>query len=133
MSIRKHRSTAIIVLFIIIPFGFYTKIYSGAGHEWVNNKLGGVFYEIFWCLLFYFLLPKSKPIFIVLWVFIITVLLEFVQLLNYSFLEIIRSNFIGKTLIGSTFSWSDFPYYIAGSLLGYFIINTIHKTRFNRK
>ena len=70
---------AIVLLIIIIPIGFYSKLYTGFGNEWVNNKLGGVFYEIFWCLVFYILLPKSKPFKIVVWVFVITCILEFVQ------------------------------------------------------
>jgi len=127
MDIKKQRLIAIIVLFIVIPLGFYTKLYSANGHEWVNNKLGGVFYEIFWCLVFFILLPKSKPFRIAVWVFIITIVLEFVQLLNYAFLEIIRTNFIGQTIMGSSFSWSDFPYYFIGSLLGYFILKAIRK------
>ncbi len=123
----KLKIYAILFLMFIIPIGFYSKMYSGFGHEWVNNKAGGVFYEIFWCLVFYILLPKSKPIKIVIWVFSITCLLEFTQLLNNGFLEIIRSNFIGRTIIGSSFSWSDFLYYLIGSLVGYFILNFCEK------
>ncbi|MFC2104877.1 DUF2809 domain-containing protein, partial [Bacteroidota bacterium] len=97
MKKQKHLFWTIIILFVIVPLGFYSKIYSGGGHEWINNKLGGVFYEIFWCLLFFILLPKSKPLGIVIWVLIITCILEFVQLLDNVFLDIIRSNFIGQT------------------------------------
>jgi hypothetical protein len=50
-----------------------------------------------------------------------------VQLLDKPFLEIIRSNFIGQTIIGNSFSWSDFPYYIVGSVLGYLIIESLEK------
>ena len=122
MKISKRQIIAIIILVILVPIGFYTKFYLGTGHEWVNNKLGGVFYELFWCLVFYSLIPKSKPFIIAVWVFIITSLLEFVQLLNNSFLEILRSNFIGQTIIGNSFSWSDFPYYLIGSTAGYLIL-----------
>ncbi len=127
MNIKKDVLIAIIILLIIVPFGFYTKLYSGPEHEWVNNKAGGILYEIFWCLVFYILLPKSKPLKIVVWVFSITCLLEFTQFLNYEFLEIIRSNFIGQTLIGNSFSWSDFQYYFIGSLIGYFILKFCKK------
>ncbi len=125
VKIDKHQIVAIVLLFLIVPLGVYSKIYSGIGHEWVNNKLGGVFYEIFWCLVFFILLSRSKPIRIAFWVLIITCFLEFVQLLNNSWLVLIRSNFIGRTIIGNSFSWSDFPYYFMGSLLGYFILRAI--------
>jgi len=127
MKISKQIIIAIVLLIIIIPIGFYSKLYSGFGHEWINNKLGGVFYEIFWCLVFFIILPKVKPYKIALWVFLITSILEFVQLLNSEFLLIIRSNFIGQTIIGNSFSWADFPYYIFGSGIGWLIIRLISK------
>ena len=127
MKKQKHLILAVIVLFILIPIGFFSKLYSGIGHEWINNKLGGVFYEMFWCLVFFVLLPKSKPSVIAIWVFTTTCILEFVQLLNNNLLEIIRSNFIGQTIIGNSFTWSDFPYYIVGSFLGYLILKKLEK------
>lgn len=127
MRKQKQLVLAIIVLLILIPVGFYSKLYSGTGHEWINNKLGGVFYEMFWCVVFYILLPKSKPIRIAIWVFIITCILEFIQLLDKSFLEIIKSNFIGQTIFGNSFTWSDFPYYVIGSFLGFLILEKLER------
>lgn len=127
MKKQKHFIWAVLILILIIPLGFYTKIYSGAGHVWINNKLGGVFYEIFWCILFFILLPKSKPKHIAIGVFAFTCLIEFMQLLDSSFLVFLRSNFIGRTIIGSSFSWTDFPYYIIGSVLGFLLLNKLKK------
>lgn len=128
-TLTKRRLLAAILLFLIVPIGFYTKFYAGFGSEWVNNKLGGVFYEIFWCLGFYILLPQIKPVKIVLWIFIITCILEFIQLSSAAYLEIIRSNFIGQTIIGNSFSWNDFPYYVIGSALGLLILTIINRVR----
>ncbi len=127
MKIKKDVLIAIIILLILVPAGFYTKMYSGPACNWVNDKLGGVLYEIFWCLVFYILLPKSKPLKIAIWVFVITCILELVQLLNNSFLEIIRSDFIGQTIIGNSFTRSDFPYYFIGSVLGYLMLKNLEK------
>lgn len=127
--LTKKRLFVVLLLLFLIPLGFYTKIYSGFGSEWVNNKLGGVFYEIFWILLFFILLPGVKPIKIALWVFIITCVLEFVQLLDHEILAIIRANFFGQAIIGNSFAWSDFPYYFAGSLLGFLILRLINNFR----
>ena len=126
---QKHKPIiiAIVLLIIIIPIGFYSKLYTGLGNEWVNNKLGGVFYEIFWCLVLYIIFPKVKPFKIGIWVFLITCILEFAQLLNNGFLEIIRSNFIGQTIFGNSFTWTDFPYYFIGSVLGYLILKKLEK------
>lgn len=118
---------AIVLLIIIIPIGFYSKLYAGLGNEWVDNKLGGVFYEIFWCLVLYTIFLKVKPFKIAVWVFVITCILEFAQLLNNGFLDLIRSNFIGQAIIGNSFSWSDFPYYVIGSVLGYLFLRIVEK------
>ncbi|GBD88761.1 hypothetical protein BMS3Abin03_02702 [bacterium BMS3Abin03] len=123
----KERVWAVALLLIITPLGFYTKFYSGPAADWVNNSLGGLLYEIFWCLLFFILFVNAKPWVIALSVFIVTGLLEFLQLWHPEFLEIIRSYFIGRTILGNSFIWTDFIYYIIGSLIGFFIITRLQK------
>ena len=129
MKKRKQLIVALFFLMILIPIGFYSKLYSGYGHEWVNNRLGGVFYEMFWCLVFYILFPKIKVFKIALTVCLITCLLEFAQLLNNDFLDIIRSNFIGQTIFGNSFTWNDFPYYFIGSFLGFLLLKLTNKIK----
>ena len=73
-----------------------------------------ILYEIFWCLLIFLIFLKAKPGTIAVSVFSITCILEFLQLWHPPFLEELRSVFIGKTLLGTTFAWSDFPHYAAG-------------------
>ena len=125
--IHSQKITFIFLLFII-PLGFYTKFYSGPAHVWVNNSLGGFFYEIFWIFSFFLLFPKTKPLNIALWVFTITCAIEFLQLWHHPFLEFIRGNFIGRTILGNSFNWGDFLYYFLGSLSGYFMLAAIEKT-----
>ena len=45
-------------------------------------------------------------------------LLEVLQLWHPPFLEALRGHFLGRTVLGTTFSWSDFPHYVAGAVLG---------------
>jgi len=101
-------------LLIVVPTGFYSKFYTGPGSNWANNSLGGVFYELFWCLLIFLFLSNSKPWIIATLVLIITCFLEFLQLWHHPFLELIRSNFIGRIVVGTSFAWSDFLYYFLG-------------------
>jgi hypothetical protein len=123
----RRRLFCLIALLIIIPIGFYTKFYSGNASKWVNNSLGGVFYEIFWCLVIYLVFHKLKPILIASAVFLVTCALEFTQLWKPQFLEILRENILIRTIIGSSFTWSDFPYYIIGSIAGFALIVLIKK------
>jgi len=127
MKIIQSRKITLFFLLFIIPLGFYTKFYSGPAHVWVNNSLGGLLYEIFWCLIFFFIFPKANPIKIALWVFSITCTLEFLQLWHPPFLEFLRGNFIVRTILGNSFNWGDFPYYFVGSLVGYYILVLIKK------
>jgi len=110
----------LVSLILIIPTGFYSKFYRGPAAGWVNDSLGGVFYEIFWCLLILLFLPRVKPWIIALSVLVVTCILEFMQLWHPPLLELLRSNFIGRTLLGTTFTWTDFPYYFFGSGIGWF-------------
>jgi hypothetical protein len=126
--ISKKRLLTLLFIILIIPLGFFTKFYSGPAQEWINNSLGGLLYEIFWCLLLYFLFPKSRIALLALIVLFSTCLLELLQLWHPSFLESMRRNFIGRTILGNTFNWMDFPYYFAGSFLGYFVLRFISGT-----
>ncbi|GAB4320511.1 MAG: hypothetical protein Kow00127_12800 [Bacteroidales bacterium] len=115
----RHR---LLWLVLVTPIGFATKFYTGPAQQFVNTGLGGVLYEIFWCLLAGLFFAKTRPWKISLIVFLITSLLEVMQLWHPPFLEAIRSTFIGRTLIGTTFTMTDFPMYVAGSFLGYLLL-----------
>jgi len=113
------RKTILLLLLVITPLGFYSKFYAGPGAYWVNNSLGGVLYEIFWCCAILFLVPKAKPLIIAAWVLALTCFLETLQLWHPPFLQAIRKTFIGQTLIGTSFVWTDFIYYVTGCCIGY--------------
>ena len=115
----RQRLLIILSLIVIVPIGFLTKYYQGPAQDWLNNSLGGFFYEIFWCLVFFFIFLKTGSLKIAIWVFIITCALEFLQLWHPPFLQIIRATFVGKTVLGTSFTWTDFPYYLAGSFAGF--------------
>ncbi|MGA1867505.1 MAG: DUF2809 domain-containing protein [bacterium] len=114
------RKTILLSLLIVTPAGFLFKLYPGPGRYWVNNLASGMLYEIFWCLMIFFLLPRKEYIIkIALSVFLVTCSLEVLQLWHPWILEQIRSTFLGRTIIGTTFCWWDFPYYVAGCSIGW--------------
>lgn len=114
---------------IIVPLGFSTKFYSGYGQGWVRDSLGGVFYEIFWCLMVYLGCRKLKIGVITVIVLVVTCCLEFLQLWHPPFLEYLRSSFIGRTILGTSFAWSDFPYYFLGCGIGWLWLKKIRTVR----
>jgi len=120
MTTAQNKQINIITsLLIFIGMGFFFKFYSGFGQQWLNNYGAAIFYGIFWCL-FAFLFIKSRKAVnqIPLWVFVVTCILEFLQLWHPPLLEQMRSILAGRLLLGSTFSWWDFPHYAIGCILG---------------
>jgi hypothetical protein len=120
---------AAVSLLFIVPIGFYSKFYRGPAASWVNDSLGGLFYEIFWCLVVFLLRPRWKPRWIAASVLGATCGLEFLQLWHPPFLELIRSHFLGRTIIGTTFDWTDFPYYFIGSGMGWYWLERLRAMR----
>ena len=116
---RRLRRWTGLALVGLVSLGLYTKVYAGPAATWVNNSLCGVFYVLFWCLLVFWFRPRVKPWRIALAVLSVTCLLEFLQLWHPPWLEWLRSFWIGRTLLGTTFAWSDFPYYVIGAGLGW--------------
>ncbi len=129
----RLRLWLLLSLGIITPLGFAAKFYRGLGQGWINNSAVGVLYEIFWCLFLFFFWPRKEWLRkewlakICIGTFIVTSLLELLQLWHPPFLEQVRANFIGRTLIGTTFAWLDFPHYLLGCILGWYWINFLIK------
>jgi hypothetical protein len=124
----KRRIITVISLLIITPAGFYSKFYNGPASEWINNSFGGLLYVVFWCLVVFFLFPRVRPLKIILPVLLVTCMLEFLQLWNPQFLNYLRSFFIGQAILGNSFICSDFIYYCAGSILGFFWIHLVKRS-----
>ncbi|HEY9296997.1 DUF2809 domain-containing protein [Trichocoleus sp. DQ-A3] len=122
----KYIKRIILSLLIIVPLGLLSKRYTGFGRGWVNDFSGDILYEIFWCLFGFFLFPSRKAINqIPIWVFGITCTIEFLQLWHQPVLDSIRSTFLGKLLLGTTFSWWDFPHYLLGCIIGWLWLQQI--------
>ena len=119
-KIKSQYWFTILSLVILILLGLLSKSYRGFGHEWVNDSSGDIFYEIFWCLLIFLLVPARSAVNqIPIWVLGITCLIEFSQLWRYPELDTLRSTFFGRLLLGNVFDWWDFLYYWIGCLLGW--------------
>ena len=115
----------LLLLSITVLIGLTSKFYAGPGANWVNNSLSGVIYEIFWCLAVLSILPRSRVWMIATGVFLVTCLLEFLQLWHEAHLEVVRATFIGRALLGTSFTWLDFPYYVVGCGIGWLLIRSI--------
>ena len=123
----KRVKWTLISILIIMPLGLYSKFYSGQAARWVNDSLGGVLYVIFWCLFVFLFLGNTKPWKIATGIFAITCLVEFLQLWHPLLLQYFRSHLIGRTVLGTTFTWFDFPYYLVGGGIGWLWMKFLQK------
>ena len=119
-NIRKY---CVYSLSVVTPLGIGFKLYKGPAKWWFNDYGAGLLYEIFWILVVFLILPRKRLAHkIPVWVFVITCVLEILQLWNPWILLAIRSSFIGRALIGTTFAWWDFAHYVLGCFLGWLLI-----------
>jgi hypothetical protein len=115
-------------LFVVTPVGFLFKWYSGPAYHWFNNYGAAVMYEIFWCVVIFLFYPRKEATTkIAVGVLIVTSLLETLQLWQPWFLEQVRSTFLGRALLGTTFVWWDFPHYVLGCLIGWLLVRGLSR------
>jgi hypothetical protein len=125
-AVALVRRRTLLSLAIVVPLGLLFKLYAGPGHRWFNNLAAGGLYEVFWCLLLFFIWPcRHCTTRIAITVLAATSLLEVLQLWHPWLLEQVRATFLGQALIGTTFSLGDFPYYVLGCALGWFWMQAI--------
>jgi Protein of unknown function (DUF2809) len=102
----------------LIPLGYFIR-FHGPGPAWLNDALGSVMYEMFWITLGLGIWPKIRPLHMAAAVGVATSLLEFLQLWHPPLLQVLRQTLLGRLVLGTTFSWLDFPAYVGGSVLGF--------------
>ena len=120
MKWSSTQTRVILSLLIVTPLGFAFKFYPGPANGWFNNYGAGLLYEIFWILLAFLFFPSKRSANVIpAYVFVLTCILEFLQLWHPPFLQLIRSSFMGSALIGTTFVWWGFPHYVLGCLIGW--------------
>ena len=92
-----------------------------------RDDVGGVAYVVFFVFVAAFVAPMTRASRIALIVLLVTCVLEFLQLWHPVWLERIRSTFIGRCLLGTTFGWSDFPPYFLGAVIGWALLRILER------
>lgn len=126
MPEKKPLIKTLILIGVITALGVLAKLVPH-GETWISNQLAGLFYVTELSLVLYLFFPEHFIVLLALAAFLLTSLVEFMQLWHPTFLEPVRSSFLGHTIIGSTFSWLDFPWYIGGAVLGWLLLEWVRK------
>jgi len=125
--VTKRRWLTAGLIPVVIAFGLGCKRYRGPGSDLIND-FGPASMAYIWLflLLTFFVVPRRAWTWrIVIGVFVFTCAVEFLQLWKPPWLQAVRSTFPGRMVLGTTFSWWDFPAYAVGSLLGLLLLRTI--------
>ena len=126
-SLVKRRLITCGFVPLVVAFGLGCKVYRGPGSDWVNNwGPASVAYEWLFMLLVFVVIPRRGVIIrIAVAVFVGTCLIEFLQLWKPVFLQAIRATLPGRLVLGSTYSWWDFPGYLVGCVTGVFLLRGV--------
>jgi hypothetical protein len=117
----RHRLLFLINILAIVPLGYVVRF----GHilpEFISDAGGGIAYEIFWILLVLTIAPTANIRITAISVCLTTCAIEFLQLYQPPWLQAIRATLPGRLVLGTTFSWGDFPPYFIGSALGLLLV-----------
>jgi len=125
MPERKSTIWAVVLIVIVAALGVLSKILPSDPESLVSNHLAGTFYVVELALILYLIFPDHFSSVLVLAAFLLTSLVEFLQNWHPGFLEPIRASFVGHTILGSTFCWLDFPWYVAGAFIGWLLLKWI--------
>ena len=129
MAQRSYVYRSIILLVVIAGLGFLSKLLPVFQGTWVSNNLSGLFYVTELCLVVYIVFPGNPAFVYSLLAFLFTSVLEIFQLWHPTFLTSLRNSFLGHTILGSTFSWLDFPLYIGGAVLGWVLLKWVARSK----
>jgi hypothetical protein len=116
LSIRF--SLVLASLLAALALGVYTQLYDGTLAVWVARDLSGTVYALAWCLALATVWPTARPRIVASISVAICFGIEASQLWHPHLLEVARATEIGRLALGSTFLWSDLPYYVVGAVIG---------------
>lgn len=125
----KRRLITFLCLCIAVTSGFYMwRFHKGRGSYLVRFYYSGAIYVLIWSLLFFLIWPGSRnTIRIPIAVFIATCTLEFLQLWKPDFLQAFRSTLAGAAILGTSFVWLQFPFYVLGVITSIIILSLLSK------
>jgi hypothetical protein len=107
---------------VVLLTAFYTKEYTGAHQQLINNHVGGVFYVLFGSLAFSYLFRRLKTWQAVSAALVAVSLLEAIPWFRFPFLTHVTSIPLLSFLLGNSFNPVDFIYYGIGTAAGGLIL-----------
>jgi len=118
-SYKNYRIALLVGIVLIIPLGYSVRFSKSLGIPLLQDIVGSLAYQILLMFIAAFFYPRVSLAKIAVWVFVASSAGELLQLWQPPLLQAIRATWIGRIILGNTFTLSDFPPYAVGSWLGW--------------
>ena len=126
---KRNRIHYLLLIISTIIIGLASRRFSGHLPEFINLGLG----DALWALMMYwmvaFFLPHTSIRKLAIISLTICFLVEFSQLIQVDWLNVIRNNRLGALILGRGFLWSDLVAYSLGVVLGVAIEKYLQRAR----
>ncbi len=124
---KRSRILKLILLFLVLITGLYTREYRGDYQDIVNNNAGGIFYVLFGSLFISILFPSLKEIAISSISLAFACAIEVIQYFQFPFMLQMAKYRIPGYLFGNSFNPHDFTYYAIGAVFSWIVLLLIRK------
>ncbi len=116
---KNYRIALLVGIVLIIPLGYSVRFATGLGLPLLQDIAGSLAYQVLLMLLVAFFYPRASLVKVAIWVCVASCAGELLQLWQPPLLQTIRATWLGRIVLGNTFTVSDFPPYAMGSFLGW--------------
>lgn len=127
VNYKAYRIALLVGIALIVPLGYSVRFATGLGMPLLQDIIGSLAYQILLMFLVAFFYPHVSLVKIAVWVCVSSFAGELLQLWQPPLLQTIRATWLGRIILGNTFTVSDFPPYVVGSFLGWLGLKWLRK------
>ena len=122
MPIQRKILVSLIGIIVLIPLGLYSRHL-----KWIPEETGDALWAMMVFCLWRIILVKQSLRLVAIISLTHSFLVEFSQILRWSWLVSFRSTFIGHMMLGQGFLWTDLLAYLIGILLIFCLFQSIER------
>lgn len=109
----------------VVTFGLASLFYTGPYAIWIRQDLSCVLHTIGLAFSMALVVPRARVSSLILVALSMSCALEFLQLWHPTFLEVLRTQPLGRLVVGSAFYWSDFAGYAIGGAVAFGLLSLL--------
>ena len=122
MPIQRKILVSLIGIIVLIPLGLYSRHL-----KWIPEETGDALWAMMVFCLWRIILVKQSLRLVAIISLTHAFLVEFSQILRWSWLVSFRSTFIGHMMLGQGFLWTDLLAYLIGILLIFCLFQSMER------